>query len=304
MLKKTVPGILIIMSSFFPVSSQELNCNISIVSNQIQGTNKQVFQTLQTAIYEFMNNTIWTNYSFQPHERIECNMLFNLKEQIGADLFKGTLQVQARRPVYNSTYSTVLFNYMDNDLTFTYVEYQPLDFSETTFMSNLTSILAYYANVIIGLDFDSFSYKGGTPFFEKAELIVNNAQNASEKGWRPSDNRSRKNRYWLVENILNEEFSPAREFFYEYHRLGLDMLDENTSEARADIAENLKLLETVYKNKPDPFMHYLQVIFDAKSDEFVKIFSESPREEKNRVYRLLIEIDPANKSKYERINEN
>ena len=296
--------ILLIISVFFcslGIYSQELNCNIQLVTQQIQGTNKQVFETLQGAIYEFMNNTSWTTHVFDVDERIECNMLFNLQDQMGDDEFRGTLQIQVRRPVYNSSFNTVLFNYIDNDLLFKYVEYEPLQFSENSHISNLTSILAYYAYIILGLDYDSFSYEGGTEFFQKAEKIVNNAQNASHKGWKSIESQSRKNRYWLIYNILNEDFSPAREFIYRYHRMGLDMMYEKLNEARAEIAESLKLLQQVHRNKPDPFMHFLQVIYDAKSDELVNIFKDSFPEEKTRIFAILNEIDPANTSKYEGI---
>lgn len=285
----------------FSIYSQELNCNIQLITQQIQGTNKQVFETMQGAIYEFMNSTPWTTNVFDVDERIECTMLFNLQEQIGDDEFRGTLQIQVRRPVYNSSFNTVLFNYVDNDLHFRYVEYQPLQFNENSHISNLTSILAYYAYIILGLDYDSFSYEGGTEFFQKAEKIVNNAQNASQKGWKSIESPSRKNRYWLVNNILNEDFSPAREFIYRYHRMGLDRMYEKLNEARAEIAEGLKLLQQVYRNKPDPFMHFLQVIYDAKSDELVNIFKESFPEEKSRIFAILNEIDPANTNKYEAI---
>jgi len=283
------------------IYAQELNCNVQILTQQIQGTNKQVFQTLEGAIYEFINNTSWTNHSFDVDERIECNMLFNITDQISDSEFSGTLQIQVRRPVYNSSLNTVLFNYVDNDLDFEYVEYQPMEFSETSHISNITSILAYYVYIILGLDYDSFSYEGGTEFFEKAEKVVNNARNAKEKGWKSIDSQSRKNRYWLINNILLEDFSPAREFIYKYHRLGLDRMYEKINEARAEIAENLTLLQQVYRNKPDPFMHFLQVIYDAKSDEIINIFKESLPEEKRRVFALLNEIDPANTNKYEKI---
>ncbi len=298
-----IKKLLIITIFFYSLSiySQELNCNIQLITQQIQGTNKQVFETMQGAIYEFINSTPWTTHVFDVDERIECTMLFNLQEQIGDDEFRGTLQIQVRRPVYNSSFNTVLFNYIDNDLHFKYVEYQPLQFNENSHISNLTSILAYYAYIVIGLDYDSFSYEGGTEFFQKAEKIVNNAQNSSQKGWKSVESPSRKNRYWLVNNILNEDFSPAREFIYRYHRMGLDRMYEKLNEARAEIAEGLKLLQQVYRNKPDPFMHFLQVIFDAKSDEMVNIFKESFPEEKSRIFAILNEIDPANTNKYEAI---
>jgi hypothetical protein len=283
------------------VFTQELMCNVQVITQQIQGTNKQVFQTLQTSIYEFMNNTSWSNNVFETDERIECTMLFNIKEQVSVDEFKGTLQIQSRRPVFNSSFNSVVLNYVDNDIQFKYVEFQPLEFSETSHLSNLTSILAFYAYIIIGMDYDTYSFKGGTPFFQAAEKIVNNAQNAQERGWRAMESTSRKNRYWLINNILNEDFSFLREFVYKYHRLGLDMMYEKTNEARANISEYLKLLQQVSRNKPDPFMFYLQVVLDAKSDELINIFKESFDEEKTRVYALLTEIDPSHGNKYEQI---
>jgi len=276
-------------------------CNVQVLTQQIQGTNKQVFQTLQTSIYEFMNNTSWTNHVFETDERIECTMLFNIKEQVSVDEFKGTLQIQSRRPVFNSSFNSVVLNYVDNDIQFKYVEFQPLEFSETSHLSNLTSILAFYAYVIIGMDYDTYSFEGGTPFFEVAEKIVNNAQNTPERGWRAMESTSRKNRYWLINNILNEDFSLLREFVYKYHRLGLDIMHEKTNEARASISEYLRLLQQISREKPDPFMYYLQVVLDAKTDELVNIFKESFQEEKTRVYALLNEIDPSHGNKYEQI---
>jgi hypothetical protein len=286
-----LPGLLI---------GQELKCNIQIVSEQVQGTNKKVFETLQSALYEFMNNRNWTNNVFTSEERIECNILINIQDYSGTD-FKGTLQVQARRPVFGSSYNTVLFNYLDQNCQFSYTEFEPLEFSETSFRSNLTSIMAFYAYTILGLDYDSYSFKGGTELLRKAETVVNNAQNAAEKGWKPFEASSNKNRYWLMQNLLDDKYSPVREFIYKYHRLGLDRMAEKPNEGRDEIAEDLKLLQQVYRSKPDPYMHLMQVIFDAKSDEWVNIFSESIPEEKTRVSKILKEIDAPNSSKYQKI---
>jgi hypothetical protein len=294
---------LIILAAFFfapTLMAQEFRCGIQITSQQIQGTNRQVFQTLQNAVNEFINSRAWSNYKFTSNERIECSMLFNILEYSG-DQFKGTLQIQVRRPVYNSSFNTVLFNYVDNDLDFTYVEFQPLEFSETEHLSNLTSILAFYANIILGLDFDSYSLKSGTEFFQRAEKVVNNAQNANERGWRSGESTSRRNRYWLINNILNEDFAPVREFIYDYHRLGLDIMYDKAVEGRVVIAESLTLLQDVYRNRPDPFMHFLQVILDAKSDEFVNIFQGSPEDEKRRVMAVLNQVDPTHGDKYRKI---
>lgn len=280
---------------------QELKCNIQIVSQQIQGTNKQVFQTMQTAIYEFMNNMVWTKHVYGIDERIECNLMFNITEQLSADEFKGTLQIQSRRPIYNTNYNTVMFNYMDNDIHFRYVEFEPLEFDETQHLSSLTSLLAFYAYIILGLDYDSYGFEGGTPYFQKADNIVNNAQNTREIGWKSFESTSHRNRYWLVNDILDEKYAPIREFIYRYHRLGLDIMDSKVVEGRAAIAETIVNLQKVYRQKPDPFMQLLKVILDAKADEFVNIFTESFTEEKNRVVTILQEIDPTNKSKYDKI---
>jgi hypothetical protein len=274
---------------------------VQLVSQQVQGTNKQVFQTLQTAIYEFMNNHTWTNHVYGIDERIECNFLFNITEQLSADEFKGTLQIQSRRPVFNTNYNTVMLNYMDNDIHFRYVEFEPLEFDETQYTSSLTSLLAFYAYIIIGFDYDSFSFEGGTPYFQKADNIVSNAQNAREVGWKSFESTSHRNRYWLINDILDDKYAPIREFNYRYHRLGLDVMDSKIVEGRAVIAEALTSLQKVYRQKPDPFMQLLKVVTDAKADEFVNIFSDSFTEEKNRAVTILREIDPSNQTKYEKI---
>ena len=210
--------------------AQELNCNVQIVSQQVQGTNKQVYQTLQTAILEFFNNRAWTSNLFRQEERIECNMLINVTSQPTADQFQATMQIQSRRPVFGSSYNSVLLNYMDNYIQFNYVEFQPLDFNETSNTTNLTSLLAFYAYFILGLDYDTYSLLGGTEFFQKAERIVDNMQNATEKGWKAFDDKSNKDRYWLIKNMLDKNYEPIREFNYKYHRLGLDAMDTKTTE--------------------------------------------------------------------------
>lgn len=289
--------LLFICMSSISLFSQELNCNIQILSQQIQGTNKQVFRTMQTAVYEFMNSRRWTDNVYSYDERIECNILINLTEQISADEFRGSIQVQARRPIYGSSYNSVLLNFKDDDVQFKYVEYQTLDYSETTSPTNLTGLLAYYAYVILGIDYDTFSMEGGSQYYAKAEAIVNKMQNTNVKGWKAFE--SRKNRYWLIENLLDNAYSPVRECLYRYHRLGLDRMSDRLTEARAEIAESLRLLQKAYRAKPGAFI--LQIFFDAKSDELVNIFSDSFNDEKKRVFNILSEVDPANISKYNKI---
>lgn len=303
MIKKTILSLAIIFSAYISLSAQELNCNVQIVTQQIQGTNKKIFQTLQAAIYEFVNNRSWTNNVYSYSELIECNILINFTKQLSSDEFKGTIQVQSRRPVFNTTYNATMFNFVDNNFHIRYVEFEPLEFNETSHLSNLTSILAYYVYIIIGIDNDSFSFEGGTQYFEIAEAIVLNAQNTPQAGWKPYEGSGNKNRYWLIKNILDREYSPVRGFLYRYHRLGLDKLESSTNEARTEIIESLRLLQEVYRKKPDPYLFLLQIIFDAKADEFVNIFSESFTDEKTRVLRILKEINPSNSRKYEKINK-
>jgi hypothetical protein len=283
------------------LAGQELRCNVQVVSQQVQGTNKQVFQTLQNAIYEFMNNRVWTNHVYTMEERIECNMMFNITEQLSADEFKGTLSVQARRPVYNTNYNTVTLNFVDNDIHFRYVEFSPLEFDLNSHLSNLTSILAFYAYFILGLDYDTFSLLGGSPYFTNAERIVMNAQNVPETGWKPMDDIAHKSRYWLVKDMLDNEYEPVREFNYRYHRLGLDTMDEKVAEGRAEITSSLELLQQVYRKRPDPYMYLLSLVFDAKVDEIVNVYSESFPEERTRAHTILVEINKTNANKYKAI---
>jgi hypothetical protein len=278
--------------------SQELKCNISINSSQIQGTNKSVFNTLSAAINDFVNNTVWTNSVVEVSERIECNMVINLTEQPTSETFKGTIQIQSSRPIYGSAYNSVMFNYVDNNFDFKYREFDPLEFSENAHLSNLTSLLAFYSYIIIGLDFDSFSPKGGTVYFQKADKIVNNAQGSSDAGWKAFEDKGRKNRYWLINNILNADYEPLRQFNYSYYRLGLDVMNQSVDRGRLVIKDALIEFERFYDSKPDPFMHYFQVIIDSKVDEFVQIFSQAPAEDKKKIYDIMTKVDPANPSKY------
>jgi hypothetical protein len=283
------------------INSQELNCNVQITAQKIQGSNRQVFETMQRQIYEFMNSTVWTNHVYSYAERIDCNILINLTEQLSADEFRGTIQIQLRRPVYNTTYNTTLLNFIDNNFQFRYVEFQPLEFDPSTHRSNLVSVLAYYTYIILGFDYDSFAPEGGTEFFQMSEKIVTNAQNAPEAGWKPYDGSRNRNRYWLIKNILNKEYQGVRLFIYEYDINGLDRMESRLAEARTSIVESLRLIQDVHRRKPDPFMYLVQVVMESKSDELVNIFSEAFPEEKSRVIQILTEIDPSNKTKYEKI---
>lgn len=289
--------LLLILGSFKPVVAQELDCKVQVLSNQIAGTDKRVFDAMQTAIYEFVNTRKWANETFKIGERIDCSILINITEKISADEFKATLQIQARRPVYKTSYNSALLNYNDNDVVIKYIENQPLEFVENTYTSNLTSIIAFYSYLVLGLDYDSFALNGGTPYLQKALAVVNNAQGSGYQGWKAFD--SNKNRYWLINNMLDATFTSMRETMYNYHRKGLDVMAENKDAGRAAILESLVELKKVHQVKPLSFS--LQVFFIAKADEIVNIFCGGFPDEKAKVTTLLNEIDPTNSNKYTKI---
>ncbi len=292
---------LLVLTARGSVMSQELYCNVQVSAQKIQGSNREVFQNMQRDIYEFMNSMVWTDNVFSFSERIECNLLINLDDQLSADEFRGTIQVQLSRPVYNTTYESTVLNFVDNNFQFRYVEFQTLEFNPNSHTSNLVSVLAYYAYMLIGMDFDTYSQGGGTPYFQVAEKIVTNAQNAPEQGWKPYDGSRNRNRYWLVKNILDSEYAGVRQFLYLYHLRGLDRMESDMTQARTEIYESLRRLQEVYRRRPDPFMYYMTVVLEAKADELVNIFSQGFPEEKNRVVQILTEIDPANETKYQKI---
>lgn len=281
--------------------SQELNCQVSVVSVQVQGTTeKQIFEQLQKSIFEFMNNTRWTKDNYTTSERIDCSILINVTSKLNTDEYKATIQVQSRRPVYKSSYFSPVVNYIDENFVFKYQQFQQLEFNINTFSNNLTSVLAFYAYVILANDYDTFSNLGGTEYYQKAQTIVANAQSASEMGWK--SNESNKNRYWIVENALQPVFQPVRECQYQYHRLGLDIMNEKPDDGRKKILESTNLLLEVYRNRPASYI--MELFFDAKVDEVVNIFSKGTPEEKAKAVENLTTVDPANSTKYFKIQGN
>ncbi len=290
------------------LSAQELNCNVTVNSAQIEGSNKEMFNTLQQSISEFVNNTRWTNMTFMENERIECNMMLIINSISPENIISGELQVQARRPVYGATYTTTTLNFKDASFNFTYQEFDQLQYQQSTFTTNLTAMLAYYCYLIIGFDMDSFSRLGGTPYFQQCENIVNACQTSTMSesemgGWtafsRSSD--SKRNRYAIVNNLMDDAFKDYRDFFYTYHRLGLDQMQSNVGNARARIAEDIPVLQTTYRARPTTYI--VNLFLDTKADELVNIFERGTDEEKKTVYEILMSIDPTRQNTYERINK-
>jgi len=278
------------------VQAQELNCTIQINSDQIQGTNKSVFNTLQKSISDFMNNRKWTEMSLANTERIECTVNIIVKK-MDVDVFTSEIQVQSRRPIFNSAYNSTLFNFKDQSFTFNYKEFDQLELNQNTITSNLTAVLAYYAYIIIGYDMDSYSRLGGTPYFQAAENIVNSAQGADLTGWKAFE--SPRNRYALINNLTDEAFKKYRNYFYEYHRLGLDEMSTNATNARARIADGLPLLREANRARPSAVV--ISSFLDAKNDELVNVFSKGSTQEKNDAVEILSDVNPAQTAKYSQI---
>jgi len=295
-LNKISLSVIIILFFLFNVNAQEINCRIQINSSQIQGTNKTMYETMQKALVEFINNRNWTNNVYNTEERIECSFLLTIKKQVSVDDFEGDLQITSNRPVYNSGYSSPMLNIKDNKIHFRYAEGETLEFDPSTH-NELTSLFAYYIYIILGFDYDSFSLMGGTPYFETAEKIVSSAQSSPYPGWKSYENR--KNRYWLVENALNPTYAPIREYTYVYYRKGLDAMAKNVSDGRAEIASGLNKLLKVHREKPNSYL--MQIFFSTKANELIKILSKSPQSEAMRAYNVLKEVDPANATKYQKI---
>ena len=283
----------------FIANTQELLCNVRVNSSQIQTSDRKVFQTMQKEIYEFINNKIWTSTKIENEERIECTIMINITKKISNDQYEGSIQIQSTRPIFGTSYKSTLFNYLDNNLKFRYLEYQSLEFSDAVHTSNLTSVLAFYVNIILGLDFATFSEEGGNEYFGIAQRIVTNAQNAPEPGWKAFE--SDKNRYWLTHDLLDSKYSDFHTTLYRYHREGLDKLAEEPEDARFEITEALENLKSIYRENSSAFL--LQLFFDAKTDEIVNIYSDAFPEEQARIIRTLLEIDPSHSTKYQSISE-
>ncbi len=301
MFRKLFSLCLLLIISFESLQAQELQARITVNANRVGSqVDKKIFQTLQTALNNFVNSRKWTNETFQPNERIVCNFLLNIN-QAENNVFQSSLTIQAARPVFNSTYETPLINFIDENVSFRYVEYQPVEFNENRVSgtdpaaSNLTAILAFYINIILGLDFDSFSLRGGDPYFQKAQTIVNNAPDGRDiLGWRAFDGL--RNRYWLMENLTNSRYALIHDALYSYYRLGMDNMYDNETEGRNAIMNTLNLLNNI--NKEAPNIMILQFFFLGKSNEFVKIFKKAPADERSRAAEILTRLDITNANTY------
>ncbi|WP_224482632.1 DUF4835 family protein [Robertkochia aurantiaca] len=267
--------------------AQELNCTIIVNSEQVEQTNQQVFKTLERSLNDFVNKSKWTNRNLEPDERIDCSMQLTITS-FDANTFTANLQIQSNRPVYNSTYQSPVFNYQDRQFTFNYLEFEPLFFNPNVFESNLTAVITYYIYIILGVDADTFEREGGTPFFKRAQSIVNLAQGSGYSGWQQTDGN--RTRWELVDNLLSNTFREYRLALYNYHRLGMDNMTDNAMLAKQSIAGSMKLFERLNNTRPNSFV--LQTFFDAKAEEIAGIFSGGPKMDIVNLVNTLNKVAP------------
>lgn len=288
----------VILLGSLVMRSQELLCTVEVNTSAIEGTNKSVFESLQEAISDYFNETKWTNTVFSPNERIECRFFLTVKSYDN-DRINGDLQVQLSRPVYNSTYTTTLFNFKDTKIEFDYREGEPLIFNENTWTNNLTGILDYYAYLFLALDFDSFSPLGGQPYFDKASTVVQQAQSSGEIGWRAFEDT--KNRSAVLSAFTDGNTSEMRDLIYQYHRKGLDEMVTSPDKGRGAITETMSIIKDVYDKSP--MSVGLSIFRDSKLDELVNIYSQAPQTEREKAYDILQPIYPTDRSRIEKIKK-
>jgi hypothetical protein len=271
--------------------AQELEFVVSVNASQVQTSDQSIFKDMKNSIEQFFNGRKWTNDTYKTHERIKASMLITITKMPEIGSFNASVQVQSARPVFNTNYSSLLFNFADRDWEFEYIESQPLEFNDNTYMTNLTSMLALYAYLVIGLDYDSFSELGGSPYFQKALNIVNNAQSSNRAGWTAVG--SNRNRYWIVENLNNPQMVDLRKAIYSYHRLGMDVFDKTPDQSREAILKSLQAIKKVRDINPNAVL--VVSFFDAKSKELTNIFSQGNITVRRQAYDILVAIDPSNR---------
>jgi len=289
-----------LLVAVFHISAQDFRCAISINSQRISGTNYEKFNNLQQELYKFVNDRKWCQYTLKMDERLECSILITLEKQAG-DVYTAAMTLQLQRPVYKSNYKTSVVNFQDKSVQFNYVDGDPLEYAEGSTISQLTSLIAFYLNFFLAVQFDTFSMNGGVPYFTKCNDILNLNQSSPEMGWQSFES-GQNNRYWLLENFSNSSYSKFHEFLYQYHRLGLDVMSETPDVGRAAILEALKLLQQV--NQQRTALYVMTILVQTKQQEIIEIFKEGSPSEKQQAIQIMRQIDPSNASKYEVINQS
>ena len=287
------------MSFSQKATAQELNAQVVIQTPKLNLTDPQVFNTLENDLREFINNRKWTDDVYKGEERIECSFLITITEEVGASTFKASTTIQANRPVYNAAYSSPIFNHQDKTWEFDYAQYQPLEYNENANLSELTSLVAYYVYIILGIDGDTFQPNGGTDHFLQAQNIVNNSQNTKIKGWKAFDGT--RNRYWLVNNFLDTKLKTFRKAYYDYHRKGLDMMYDNVLSAASSMSNAIDIISKLRNNNSNAML--FDIFNNAKSVEIISLFSlnKIPPPVRMKAVNGMTNIDPANSQKYQKI---
>ncbi len=289
--------VIIFLLAGFSNYSQELNCVVNVNARQIEGSERTMFMEMQKAIFQLVNGRKWTNDDYKSHERIDCSILINLEERLGSNEYRGNIQVQASRPVFNTSYKTPIMNIRDEDFVIRYNQFEPLQYNEGQYSGELTTVIAFYVYMILAYDYDSFAPEGGSPYFQQALRLVNAAQSSASPGWKAFEDQS--NRYWLVENALSARFKPMRKMYYQYHREGFDIMQQDMDRARKQITQSLKDLRAVHNVNPSSYN--MQVFFNAKMQEVVNLYSGATEQEISEIKKLLITLDPGNANNYEKI---
>jgi len=297
-MKNILTLLFLIYTMIGATAAQELNCMVKINTPKLQTVDPKVFKTLQSDLIEFINNRKWSTDVFKASERIDCSFIITITEELSQTSFKANVTINSSRPVHNSAYNTTLFNYVDKEWEFSYAEFQPLEFNETGNQFELTTLVAFYINMILGLDYESMVADGGTPFFQKALSLVNDAQNLSSiKGWRATDGI--RNRYWLIDNLTNVKYDRVRNVVYNYHRNGLDKMYDNVDTGRKTITSQIEILKKVFDDYPQAM--FTQILLQSKSDELINLYSVAPMPEKQLIVDMLVKMDASNAGNYKKI---
>ena len=284
---------------FLPLTSfsQEFNCKATVIAPTVANQDPRIYKSLENAIMQLMNTRRWTNYNYAPAERIDCNFLITVNSQASIDRFEGTMQIGYSRPVYGSDYLSPVFDIVDQDISFQFLEGTQIEFTPDRYLTNLSSLLGFYAYFMLGVDADSYKSMGGTEFYEIAQQVVSNAQSSSDAGWKAFENQT--NRYWLIDNQLQGVFRPLRELLYNYHRNGFDQMSKDPANSRKAIAASIEKLRTTHQAKPSSYN--LQVFFNAKYNELVALFKPADPAEKSKILSTLSLIDPGHIQQYQKM---
>lgn len=279
--------------------SQDFNARVKVNHTQVQTQNVQIFRNMEASILEFINNRKWADMRIDAQERIDINIVINVNSFDNNTNFGASLLINAARPVFGSTYSTVLLNHEDNDFLFSYVNFQQMNFNDQTFNDNLTSVIGFYLYIVLGMTMDSHSPMGGTPYFERANNVLIAAQSAGQAGWNARDGASNKNRYYLIDDLTSDRFREMRNAMYIYHRKGLDIMSKDLETGRNEVTKALKEIEKVARLQPNSM--WMRAFFNSKANEIVGIYSNALATDKNKIIELLSLIDPANANKWQQI---